>query len=61
MDTLERMVWGERRPKDRLALQIILIFTFTPTHPKPFTGGLVSIFDKYLHWHHVSVNKILRK
>jgi len=59
MDTLERRVRGERRPKDRLALQIILIFTSITTHPKPYTGGCVSVFDKYLHWPHVSVkNKI---
>jgi len=34
MDTFERRVWGERRPKDRVTLQIILIFTLT--HPKTF-------------------------
>jgi len=61
MDTPERRVRGERRPKDRLAVQIILIFTFTPTHPKPFTGGHVSLFDKYLHWPHVSVKNIKYK
>jgi hypothetical protein len=37
MDTLERRVWGERRPKDRMTLQIILIFTLTLTCPKTFT------------------------
>jgi hypothetical protein len=26
MDTPERRVWGERRPKDRVTLQIILVF-----------------------------------
>jgi hypothetical protein len=25
MDTLERRVWGERRPKEKVTLQIILI------------------------------------
>jgi len=29
MDTPERRVWGERRPKDRVTLQIILVFTLT--------------------------------
>jgi hypothetical protein len=29
MDTLERRVWGERRPKDPVTLQIILVFTLT--------------------------------
>jgi hypothetical protein len=38
VDTPERRVWGERRPKDRVTLQIILVFTFSLTHPKTFTG-----------------------
>jgi hypothetical protein len=29
MDTPEKRVWGERRPKDRVSLQIILVFTQT--------------------------------
>jgi hypothetical protein len=29
MDTPERRVWGERRTKDRVTLQIILAFTLT--------------------------------
>jgi len=29
IDTPERRVWGERRPKDRVASQIILVFTHT--------------------------------
>jgi hypothetical protein len=29
MDAPERRVWGERRPKDRVTLQIILVFTLT--------------------------------
>jgi hypothetical protein len=45
MDTLERRVWGEKRPKYRVTLQIILVFT----------QGCVIVFDKYLHWPHVSV------
>jgi len=49
VDTPERRVWGERRPKDWVTLQIILVFTFTLTHPKTFTCGHVSVFDKYLH------------
>jgi hypothetical protein len=48
MDTPERMVWGERRPKDRATLQIILVFTLT--HPKTFIWGCVCVFDKYLYW-----------
>jgi hypothetical protein len=27
MDTPDRRVWSERRPKDRVTLQIILVFT----------------------------------
>jgi hypothetical protein len=27
MDTPERRIWGERRPKDRVTLQIIFVFT----------------------------------
>jgi len=56
MDTPERRVWGEWRPKDRVTLRIILVFTLT--HPKTFTGGCVSVFDKYLHWPRVNVKKI---
>jgi hypothetical protein len=41
MDTPERRVWGERRPKDRVTLQIILVFTLTC--PKTFTQGCVSV------------------
>jgi hypothetical protein len=44
MDIPERRVWGERRPKDSVTLQIILGFTLT--HPKTFTRGCVSV--KYL-------------
>jgi hypothetical protein len=55
MDTPERRVWGERTPKDRVAFQIILVFTLTCT--KTFTQGRVSVFDKYLHWPHASVRK----
>jgi hypothetical protein len=29
MDIPERRVWGERRPKGRVTLQIILVFTLT--------------------------------
>ncbi len=43
----------ERRLKDRVTLQIILVFTLT--HPKTFTQDRVSVFDKYLHWPQVSV------
>ncbi len=53
MDTLERRVWGERRPKDRVTLQIILVLTFTC--PKSFIQGRVCVFDKYLHWPCASV------
>jgi hypothetical protein len=45
MDTTERRVWGERRPKDKVTLRRILIFTLT--HPITFTQGHVSVFDKY--------------
>jgi hypothetical protein len=49
VDTPERRVCGKRRPKDRVALQIILVFTFPFTHPKTFTQRHVSVFDKSLH------------
>jgi hypothetical protein len=52
MDTPERRVWGERRPKGRVTLQIILVFTLTCL--KTFTRGPVSV-HKYLHWPCVSV------
>jgi len=29
MESPERRVWGERRPKDRVTLQITLVFTLT--------------------------------
>jgi hypothetical protein len=54
MDTPEKMVWGERRPKDKVTLQIILVLTITC--PKTFTRGHVNVCDKYLHWPHVSLN-----
>ncbi len=54
MDTPGRRVWGERRPKDRVTLQIILVFTLI--HPKTFTLGRVNVCDKYLQWPRVSVN-----
>ncbi len=56
MDTPERRVWGERRPKDRVSLQIILVFT--QTRPKTCTGGLVSVCDKYLRWPCVRVKNL---
>jgi hypothetical protein len=58
MDTPVSRVWGERRHKDRVTLQIILAFTHTG--PKTFTQDCVSEFDKcnkYLHWPCVSVKK----
>jgi hypothetical protein len=54
MDTPERRVWGEWRPKDRVSLQKTLIFTL----PKTFSQGRVGVFDKYLHWPRVSVKKL---
>jgi hypothetical protein len=45
MDTPERRVWGERRPKDRVILQVILVFTLKC--PQTFTWGCISVFDKY--------------
>jgi len=38
MNTPERRVWGERRRKDRVTLQIILVFTLT--NLKTFTRGV---------------------
>jgi hypothetical protein len=37
MDTPERRVRGERRPKEKAILQLILVFTLALTHPKTFT------------------------
>jgi hypothetical protein len=48
MDTPEKKVWGEMKPKNKAILQIILILTFT--FSKTFTWGHVSVCDKYLHW-----------
>jgi len=56
MHTPERRVWGEWRPKDRVTLRILLVFTLT--HTKTFIGGRVNVFDKYLHWPCVSVKKL---
>ncbi len=56
MDTHERRVWGEKSPKDRVTLQIILVFTLTG--PKTFTQSRVSVFDKYLHWPCASVKNL---
>jgi hypothetical protein len=33
MNAPERRVWGERRPKDMMTLQIILVFTLALTFP----------------------------
>jgi hypothetical protein len=38
--TPERRVWGERRPKDRVTLQIILVFILTLAPSKTFTQGM---------------------
>jgi hypothetical protein len=47
MDTLGKRAWGERRPKDKVTLQIILnIYTCTPQNIYTWH---VSVFDKYLH------------
>jgi hypothetical protein len=48
MDTPEKRVWGERRPKDTVTSQIIFVFTLT--HLKTFTW-------QNLHWPRVSVKK----
>jgi hypothetical protein len=42
---------GERRLKDKVTSQIILVFTLTRPQnaPKTFTQGHASVFDKYLH------------
>jgi len=56
MDTLKKRVWGESRPKDKVTLQIILIFTLTLTRPKTFTWGCANVFDKYLFRLCISVN-----
>jgi hypothetical protein len=52
MDTPERKIWGERRPKDSVTLQIILVFTL-----KCF-GQCKSVCDKYFHWPCVSVKNL---
>ncbi len=50
-----RSFGGERRPKDKVTLQIIFVFRLTC--PKTFTRGHVSVFDKYLYWPCVRVFK----
>jgi hypothetical protein len=50
-----RVFGGEKRPKERVTLQIILVFTLPCL--KTFTQGHVSVFDKYLHWPCVSVKR----
>jgi len=58
MDTLERRVWGEKKPKYRVTLQIILVFTLT--RPRLDLFGACKCIWKYLQWPHVNVNvKIL--
>jgi hypothetical protein len=42
MDTPDRRVWGERRPKDRVTLQIILVFRLSLHTPK-YLQGRVSV------------------
>jgi hypothetical protein len=65
MDTPKRRVWGERRPNDKVILQIILVFTLTC--PKTFTHGCVSVkiwtckcksftLIVYLHVVYVAIN-----
>jgi hypothetical protein len=57
MDTHdERRFGGEERLKDRVTLQIILVFTLARL--KTFTQGRVSVFNKYLHWPRVSVKHL---
>jgi hypothetical protein len=53
MDTPKRRVWGERRPKDKVILQIILVFTLTLTRPKSFTLTL------HLHVVYMAINTYL--
>jgi hypothetical protein len=50
---------GERRPKDKVTLGITLVYTLT--RPKTFTHDHVSVFDKYLHWPHLNIFKIMYK
>jgi hypothetical protein len=38
MNAPERRVWDEGRPKDRMTLQIILVFTLALTFPQTFTN-----------------------
>ncbi len=57
MDTPEK-IWGERRPKDKMTLQIVIVCIYTYM-PQTFTQGSVSVFDEYLHWSHVSVKRYI--
>jgi hypothetical protein len=58
MDTPERRVWGERRPKDMVTSQIILVFELT--HPKTFTQAVqVHLTNICTHVSVVSVRKYL--
>jgi len=56
MDTPERRIWGERRPRDRVTSQIILVFPLTLACFRTFTQDRVSVFGKYLHWPCVNVS-----
>ncbi len=57
MDILERRVWGERRPKNKVTLQIILVFTLTLKCPKTFTQGRVSVIYIYIYTHTLQHDK----
>jgi len=47
MDTPERRVWGERRPKNRVTLQNIIVFT--RTRPNTITRGRVNVLYIYIY------------
>jgi hypothetical protein len=48
MDTPEGRVWGERRPKDRVTLQIISVFTLALCECKKI--------NIYIHCNRISVS-----
>ncbi len=57
MDTPERRVWGERRPKDSGDFtNNFSNYTYTSQN---IYMGRVSVYDKYLHWPRVSVKKYI--
>jgi hypothetical protein len=60
MDTPKKRVWGEKRPKDRVTLQILLVFTLALTHPETFTSTLCKCeCNTHTHTHDNNNNNMI--